>query len=390
MARLRLPGGVGEGVGFGVGVGVGVDVTGDVGAGVGAGVSAGVGFGVGFGVSEGVGEGVGLGVTKGVGEGVGDGVVVGSLDNAIVDVDCGVACGVGSGVGEVVVAGLSLDVDVVDVVSTVVVVADVPVGEDVAVTGTVDGGTTRVVVTSLGSTSAIQRQAQFSAATPLLSDSHVVASARIMHSNGIVLANKLLDLLAGVVRLELVTVAMRGVLEAIEVTSVVPPVPPVHVAALVTWKRVTTSDPAMPSVALLTTKQSGATTRNAATLLSEALSDAKSGATMSASPPSEPESSARASTTSFAPSSTPDTIGRFAGSMSSRKLPAPSTTTTDRVMLAVSVTLFGVPLCTMRIGHMPPDGTAMPPEHASVGSMQPLPSQNWHDDCEHASHERPS
>jgi hypothetical protein len=340
-------------------------------------------------VTEGVGEGVGLGVTEGVGEGVGEGVVVGSLDE-IVDVDCGVACGVGSGVGEGVVAGVSLDNDVVDVVSAVAVVAEVPVREGVAVTGTVDGitVTTRVVVASLGSASAIQRQAQFSA-SPLLSDSHAVASARNIQSNAIELAIKVPEVLVSDVGLELVTVAVCGVPFVIEPTAVVMPVPPVHVGPLVTWKRVTTSDPAMPSVALLTAKQSGTTTRNAATLLSEALRDTKSGATMSASPPSGPVSSARASTTSFAPFSTPDTIGRFTGSMSSRKLPAPSTTTTDRVMLAVSVTLFGVPLCTMRIGHMPPDGTAMPPEHASVGSMQPLPSQYWHDDCVHASHERP-
>jgi hypothetical protein len=196
------------------------------------------------------------------------------------------------------------------------------------VEGTVDRGineTTRVVVTSLGSASAIQRQAQFSA-SPLLSDSHAVASARNIQSNATVLATKVPEVLVSDVGLELVTVAVCGVPVVIEPTAVVPPVP-VHVAALVTWKRVTTSDPAMPSVALLTTKQSGATTRNAATLLSEALRDTKSAATMSASPPSGPVSSARASTTSFAPFSTPDTADRLAGAMPTRKLPAPSTTT---------------------------------------------------------------
>jgi hypothetical protein len=223
VARLRLPGGVGEGVGFGVGVGVGFGVTGDVGGGVGegvgegAGVGAGDGFGVGFGVTGGVGEGVGFGVTEGVGEGVGEGVVVGSLDE-IVDVDCGVACGVGSGVGEGVVAGLSLDNDVVDVVSMVAVVADVPVGEGFAVAGTVDRGineTTRVVVASLGSATAIQRQAQLSASL-LLSVSHAVASARNIQSNAIVLAIKVPEV--GDVRLALVTVAGCGS----PVTAVVP------------------------------------------------------------------------------------------------------------------------------------------------------------------------
>lgn len=144
----------------------------------------------------------------------------------------------------------------------------------------------------------------------------------------------------------------------------------------------------MPSVALLTARQSGATTRSATTLLSVALSDANSGATISASAPSGLVSSARASTTTFAPLSAPDKADKLVGVTSTRKLPAPSTTTTWRVMLAATVTLPVAPSCAIRIGQTPPDLTAMPPGHASAWSMQPLPSQCWHlGHCRQSSHD---
>lgn len=257
-------------------------------------------------------------------------------------------------------------------------------GEVLVVGGTVTaedgiGVTICVVLTWPLSTSAIQRHAQFS--ETLLVDSHDGASVRIMHSTGTALTER------GRVFTSDVALVGTAELEVLNARVVLGASVPAHMPRTVTWKRVTTSDPALPSVALLTTRQSGATTRSAVTLLSDAPTDANSGATMSASVEISRVSSARASTTSFAPLRPPDTAERLSGATPTRKLPAPSTTTIWRNMSAATVTLLVASPCAMRIGHVPPDLTAMSPGHESAWSMQPLPSQYWHmGHCRHAPH----